>query len=101
MTYVRDAVTGILTVLTEARDWRPFNVGSDDERAVLDIARAVAAAMNVPFDVVYEGARPGDPQRRRPDLSAIRALGWEPQVALPAGLAETCRWFADQGTVFA
>ncbi len=101
MTFVSDAVAGILTVLAATRDWRPFNVGSEDERSVLDIAHAVAEAMKVPFFAERVSPRPGDPQRRRPDLTAIRALGWAPRVALADGLAQTSAWFAGHREVFA
>jgi nucleoside-diphosphate-sugar epimerase len=101
MTYVSDAVSGLLRVVAAAPDWRPVNVGSDDERSVLDIARAVAAVMKVPFETAFEAARPGDPQRRRPELTAIRALGWRANVTLQEGLGRTSSWFVDQRKAFA
>jgi dTDP-glucose 4,6-dehydratase len=38
-----------------------------------------------------------DPQVRQPDITLARqALGWEPHVALEAGLSLTIAWFASQ-----
>ncbi len=35
----------------------------------------------------------GEPQRRCPDLSKIKQLGYEPEVDLKTGLKKTIYWF--------
>ena len=93
MTYVSDAIAGILTVVAKHRSWHPVNVGSDEELTVLQIAEAVSAAKHSSLRIVHEQPRSGDPQRRRPDLRVLRGLGWEPKTSFAVGIRETALWF--------
>jgi nucleoside-diphosphate-sugar epimerase len=102
MTYVSDAVELILTVAEmEHARLQPVNVGNDDERSILAIAEAVARAVGVPFDPEFLEARPDDPQRRKPDLTLARSLGWAPSTALEDGLQQTVSWFRTERMSFA
>ena len=74
----------------------PVNVGNDDERSVEEIARAFARIAGVAYEPEFLPAREGDPQRRRPDLTRARSLGWSPTTPLEAGLRITFDWFAGQ-----
>jgi nucleoside-diphosphate-sugar epimerase len=103
LTYIADAVELILQVgsAPRATALRPVNVGSDDERTVLDVARAFAEAAGVTPEFEYRPAREGDPQRRKPDLTYARSLGWAPRTSLQDGLRETYTWFAESRLAFA
>jgi dTDP-glucose 4,6-dehydratase len=92
--YVDDLAQGILDLL--ASDYTgPVNLGSADERTVLDIARLVIRLTDSPSEVVFLPAMSDDPTRRRPDLSLAREiLGWCPSTTLEDGLARTVEWFA-------
>ena len=94
MTYVDDAIDLLLLVMEGQTPNRlqPMNIGNDDERSVLEIAEAFARAAGVPFDVEMLPARPADPQRRKPDLSLARSLGWAPKTSLESGLRITLDW---------
>ncbi|MEO6990866.1 MAG: NAD-dependent epimerase/dehydratase family protein [Candidatus Baltobacteraceae bacterium] len=97
MTYIDDAIDLLLTVAdSPVGDLRPVNVGNDDERSVEDIARVFASVADVPYDPEYLPPREGDPQRRRPELTRARALGWAPSTPLERGLRLTYEWFAAQ-----
>jgi len=102
LTYVDDLVEGILCV-ARARfdDVTPVNLGSDDERSVLEIAdvAAIVAGVHPKFD--YLPARPEDPQRRRPDATRARALGWTANTALTDGLRKTYAWMIDDALNYA
>jgi nucleoside-diphosphate-sugar epimerase len=93
MTYIEDAVDGILYLaMTDGMTLRPMNIGNDDERSVEEIARALAEVAEVEFVPKYVEARPQDPQRRRPDLTFARSVGWAPRTDLKVGLQRTLDW---------
>jgi nucleoside-diphosphate-sugar epimerase len=95
MTYIDDAVQLFLIVeRAPLSGLEPVNVGNDDERSVEEIARTLARVLNVPFEAAYLPAREGDPQRRRPELTRARSLGWAPTTPLEQGLRATFDWFA-------
>ena len=91
--YVDDTVRGVLAVAASGLPG-PFNVGYPEERSVLDIARAVGAAVGTDPGVEFVGRPVDDPSVRCPDISAIRsAVGWEPRVPFADGLTRTVAWF--------
>jgi dTDP-glucose 4,6-dehydratase/UDP-glucuronate decarboxylase len=102
MTFVADALD-LLLLVAAARQGRlqPVNIGNDDERSVEEIARVFAQVVGIPFEATYSSGRPGDPQRRRPDITVARSLGWSPTTDLETGLAQTYRWFAGERLAFA
>jgi dTDP-glucose 4,6-dehydratase len=94
--FVTDLVDGLLRLLV-ADHQLPCNLGSDVEVTVLDVARRVRDLVGGDVEVVHVPAGPGEPRRRRPDLTvARRVLGWEPTVALDDGLARTIAWARGQ-----
>ena len=102
LTYVADAVELIRLVMESRQSTlAPVNVGSDDERSVEEIGRALAAVAGVEYASVYLASREQDPQRRRPNLTRARTFGWAPSTTLEDGLLATYRWFRDARLVFA
>jgi dTDP-glucose 4,6-dehydratase len=78
----------------------PLNIGNPEEMTVLAIAELIRDLCGSTSSIQHVGARDEDPTRRRPDISlARRVLGWEPQVSLQAGLAETIAWFATHSSL--
>jgi nucleoside-diphosphate-sugar epimerase len=102
LTYVADAVELMRLVMDlKPSTLSPVNVGSDDERSVEELARMLAAVAGVAYASVHLPAREDDPQRRRPDLTRARSLGWAPSTTLEDGLLATYRWFHEARLVFA
>jgi dTDP-glucose 4,6-dehydratase/UDP-glucuronate decarboxylase len=102
MTFAADAIELLLLVATAPQaELQPVNIGNDDERSVEEIARVFARVAGIPFEATYSSGRPGDPQRRRPDIMVARSLGWSPTTDLETGLAETYRWFGGERLAFA
>jgi UDP-glucuronate decarboxylase len=98
MTFVADAIELLLIVAERPQtELQPINIGSDDERSVLEIAKSLARVLRLEFDPEFRAGRAGDPQRRRPDLRRARALGWQPATSLEEGLRITYDWFSKEG----
>lgn len=103
--YARDGISGMLRVLLSGRDGEAYNIGNDDEEAtILQVARTLQrVAHNDALRIEHEtSADPNyltdNPQRRRPDLSKLRALsGWRPRVSLEEGLERTLRSYRQSG----
>ena len=92
--HVDDTVTGILRLTTAAHPG-PVNIGNEDERSVLAIARDVIAATGNRSTVQFVDRPVDDPGVRRPDTTLARKLlGWQPQVPWRDGLSSTVGWFS-------
>jgi nucleoside-diphosphate-sugar epimerase len=102
MTYVSDAVDIVRRLMELPQsELGPLNIGSDEERTVEDVARAVARVAGTDFQATYLPARPGDPQVRKPDLRLARSYGLVPTTSLEEGLRATLRWLLEERLAFA
>jgi dTDP-glucose 4,6-dehydratase len=90
--YVEDTVAGILRVL-EAGDGKPVNVGATGEMTILAFAQLLLELTGRRGTIRHVEAMQDDPQRREPDLTRAKALGWAPRVPLREGLRRTIAWY--------
>ena len=76
---------------------RVLNVGSGERRSLLDVARAVTAALDGPEPVVTGKFRVGDVRHSQADLTRARAvLGFEPLIAFADGIRDLATELAEQ-----
>lgn len=95
--YVSDLVDGLLRLLISDRQ-QPCNLGSEEELTVSQVADLILEVTASPSTLQHVAAPTGDPRRRRPDLTVAReVLGFEPEVDLPSGLAQTVAWARHRG----
>jgi len=99
-TYVSDTVEGTIRAgtMTEAVGG-VFNIGSDREISILELARMIKSTLGSPSEIVlepYETHYPKgfeDTRRRVPDVSkAQKTLGYIARVPLDVGLGRTLDW---------
>jgi dTDP-glucose 4,6-dehydratase len=94
--FVDDQVAGLLALL-ESDCRGPVNIGSDDERTVLEMARLVLELSGAHSEIAFVPRPSDDPTQRRPDLTLARTrLGWSPTTSLADGVARTIDWFREQ-----
>jgi UDP-glucose 4-epimerase len=99
-TYVSDTVEGTIRAGTMSEAvGGVFNIGSDREISILELARMIKSALGSPSEIVlepYETHYPKgfeDTRRRVPDVSKARStLGYVAQVPLDVGLGRTLDW---------
>jgi nucleoside-diphosphate-sugar epimerase len=89
--FVSDLVEGLLSVaLDPGIDGEVFNIGNPAEVSIRELADQISNLTDGAADVRFVERRPGDPERRRPDISKMQArYGWQPRVPLSIGLQRT------------
>lgn len=97
-TFVGDIVRALLLVgKSEAAVGMEFNLASGRETRIDDLARRVNEAVGNSAGLkTLEGRRWDTKPRLVAAIERARdVLGWEPEVSLEEGLAETVRWFRE------
>jgi dTDP-glucose 4,6-dehydratase len=75
----------------------PVNLGTHEERTMLEFAEEVLRATGSKSKIIHMPALPDDPKRRHPDLTRAHSiLGWYPTTGLAEGLATTVAYFKDK-----
>jgi dTDP-glucose 4,6-dehydratase len=91
--YVDDLVRGALAVL-EGPDPMPFNIGTQDEITMLELARLIKRLTGTSSEIEFRPLPQDDPRQRRPDTTRARELlGWEPVTPMEEGLRRTLDYF--------
>lgn len=95
--YVDDLVRGLVGLMeSQVTDGDVYNVGNPNECTIEAFARTLSRVADIDLTLTpVPSPRRDDPERRRPDISKIKAaIGWEPQFSLEEGLHLTLADFA-------
>lgn len=85
-----DSCDAVLAVIDHesALDGTVYNVATQEEVTILDLVKRCAKALQIEqYDIVFEGYRESDPERRILSTEKLqRRTGWEPKITLEEGL---------------
>jgi dTDP-glucose 4,6-dehydratase/UDP-glucose 4-epimerase len=91
--FVDDFVDGCTRALLSGGNLEIYNVGTDVEVTIAHVATLVGRAFGREISLRPGPAPPGATPRRCPDISKIRALGYEPRTTLEDGIRRTVEWY--------
>ena len=95
---VEDHCRALLLLLRQGRKGEVYNIGANQDPEVTnrELTALILRALKKPDSLIapVTGLRPGHDQRYAVDTRKIRALGWRPQLDLPAGIEKTAAWYA-------
>ncbi len=87
LTWIHDVIEGLLKVNdTSNLSGKAFNLGTNDEISMLDLATIIANLRGV--EVVHGESNHGDSKRRLPDISMNEEIGWTAKTSLQDGLSQ-------------
>ena len=96
--YLADTIQGIFTVLLRGKSGEAYNVGSDSEISILELAELLCRLFpERKSGVVRQERHPGDPYLVSPtsgghfDISKIKSMGWAPTTGLEEGFRRTVK----------
>ena len=94
--FVDDLIEGLVRLMNTGDEVTgPINLGNPGEFTILQLAKKVIELTGSRSKIVNKPLPGDDPLQRKPDLSLARATlgGWEPVMALDAGLQRTIAYF--------
>ncbi|MDA3869517.1 MAG: SDR family oxidoreductase [Gammaproteobacteria bacterium] len=92
--YVDDLIEGFIRLMASEDFTGPVNLGNPVEFTVKELAEKTLQMINPEAKVSYLPLPADDPTKRKPDITLAKSkLGWEPNIALNAGLIKTIEYF--------
>jgi nucleoside-diphosphate-sugar epimerase len=91
--YVDDIVEGIVTMYDKGGHREIYHIGNDGEISIRELVERVGQAMSLTLQIEVSERTVGNTPRRCPDISKMRALGYQPKVGLTEGLQRTVSWY--------
>ncbi|HEY0901883.1 MAG TPA: NAD-dependent epimerase/dehydratase family protein, partial [Micavibrio sp.] len=91
--HVDDLARGLLCALHDYDSAAALNIGSGAEVSIAALARLIAEVTGYRGEILFNPAQPDGVPRKILDSDVIRALGWQPDIDLRAGLQDTYDWF--------
>ena len=85
-TYVSDTVSAILKIIDNWKTGEVYNVGSDNETKIIDLANMIIKVTGSKSTIIQKEMPPDDPLRRAADVSKIKRMGWRQEISLEDGL---------------
>jgi UDP-glucose 4,6-dehydratase len=97
--YVADVAAAFETVLLKGKVGETYNIGTQKERSVLDVARDIAAIFGADPDkkIVHVRDRAFNDQRYFICDKKLGALGWKETTPWEEGLRATVDWYLKHG----
>jgi GDP-L-fucose synthase len=69
------------------------NVGCGQDVTIRQLAELMCEVVGFEGQLKFDTSKPDGTPRKLLDISRIRSVGWEPEISLRDGLAQTYAWF--------
>ncbi len=91
--HVDDLADACVYLMQHYSDEAPINVGWGTDVTIAELARMVAAAVGFEGELRFDPTKPDGTPRKLLDTSRLTRLGWQPKIALQAGIESTYDWY--------
>jgi GDP-L-fucose synthase len=91
--HVDDLADASLLLLEKYDSPEIINVGCGEDVTILELAELICDVVGFDGKLVWDKTKPDGTPRKLLDVTRIRALGWQPTIALREGIAQTYDWF--------
>tara|TARA_B100001964_G_scaffold233721_1_gene291365 strand:- start:5417 stop:6319 length:903 start_codon:yes stop_codon:yes gene_type:complete len=91
-TYVEDIAEGVFTVLEKGKTGEAYNIGNNQPTTILELAQTIKAVTGSKSEIIKAGfgratrLKSREIEYRIPDISKMKALGWEPKTMVREGI---------------
>lgn len=97
--HARDVARGMMLAVERRPEPDPINLSSDELVSIGDLVRLIRRLAGREIPIAFDTSKPSGQAIRQADTSkAQRLLGFQAQISLEEGLAETIAWYKRHGT---
>ncbi|MDP9064358.1 MAG: GDP-L-fucose synthase [Pseudomonadota bacterium] len=91
--HVADLADAVVYLLKHYDEEPIVNVGWGQDVTIRELAETIASVVGYSGRLVFDASKPDGTPRKLLDTSRLTALGWQPKIALRAGIENTYAWF--------
>ncbi len=91
--YIDDFIDGLMLVIGKGKHLNIYHIGTMEELPIAKVAELVGSSFGKKIKVIPGELTKGSTQRRCPDISKIRKLGFSQKIAFKEGLKKTVEWY--------
>jgi GDP-L-fucose synthase len=91
--HVDDLASACLLLLDKYDSPEIINVGCGEDISIRELAELICDVVGFNGELAWDTTKPDGTPRKLLDVTRIRALGWQPEIALREGIARTYEWF--------
>jgi nucleoside-diphosphate-sugar epimerase len=84
--YIDDFTNGCARAFLDGEHLNIYHVGTEDEITILSLAQTIASCFDREIEFIPGKLTDGSTQRRCPCINKVKALGYQPQVSIQAGI---------------
>ncbi len=97
--YIDDFIRALALLFEKGDHLGIYHVGTMDEISIRQVAFAMADYFGKEIILVPGEEAKGGTERRCPDISKLRKLGFEPKISFKEGLKQTIDWYLREGNL--
>ena len=91
--HAEDAAEGILHLVNTKTEDSVFNLGSESEISIIELARIISKIIGFNGEFVFDLSKPNGTPRKLMNSQRIRNLGWSAKIQLFSGIQQTYDWY--------
>jgi len=70
-----------------------FHIGTQEEISIKELIQIISEIMEIEVKIIPSKAPKGETEKRCPDISKMRKLGYSPNFSIRDGLKKTIKWY--------
>jgi len=93
--YIDDFISAFMKILEEGKDGDIYNIGTSEEVSIVQLANLIGDILGHRIEIIASDVPTGETDRRVPDISLIKTLGFQSKVSLSEGLSRVMQTSKD------
>ena len=83
-------------MLRKGKNKHIYNIGTQNEITIKDLTKKIIKISKKNIKIKNKKEKFGNPQRRIPNISKLKKLGYKSKINLNSGLKETFKWYLNK-----
>lgn len=98
--YVDDLADACIFLMNSYNESEIVNIGTGEDVTIKELAEIIKDVVGFNGKIQWDTTKPDGTPRKLLDISRLTSRGWRPKIGLKEGIAETYKWYLEQGGLF-